>query len=72
VRARFCQRAPRVGNRGCQAARPCRAKLFAITASGFLLRAAGAPFPYYVTFVEPNSAFSLDCAPFRPSHWSDS
>jgi hypothetical protein len=37
-----------------------------------LLRAAGAPFLYYLTFVEPNSAFSLDCAPFRPSHWSDS
>jgi len=30
--------------------------------SGFLLGVAGAPFPYYVTFVEPNSAFALDYA----------
>jgi branched-chain amino acid transport system permease protein len=28
----------------------------------FLLGVAGAPFPYYVTFVDPNSAFSLDYA----------
>src|SRR5215510_1344662 len=39
-----------------------RLKLFATTVSGFLLGVAGAPFPYYVTFVEPNSAFSLDYA----------
>jgi branched-chain amino acid transport system permease protein len=39
-----------------------RLKLFATTVSGFLLGVAGAPFPYYVTFVEPNSAFALDYA----------
>jgi branched-chain amino acid transport system permease protein len=39
-----------------------RLKLFATTVSGFLLGVAGAPFPYYVTFVDPNSAFSLDYA----------
>jgi branched-chain amino acid transport system permease protein len=39
-----------------------RLTLFATTVSGFLLGVAGAPFPYYVTFVEPNSAFSLDYA----------
>ena len=37
-------------------------KLFATTVSGFLMGVAGAPFPYYVTFVEPSSAFSLDYA----------
>src|ERR1700675_2121513 len=41
---------------------PPRLKLFATTVSGFLLGVAGAPFPYYVTFVEPNSAFALDYA----------
>src|SRR5262247_1635128 len=39
-----------------------RLKLFPTTVSGFLLGVAGAPFPYYVTFVEPNSAFALDYA----------
>jgi branched-chain amino acid transport system permease protein len=39
-----------------------RLKLFATTVSGFFLGVAGAPFPYYVTFVEPNSAFALDYA----------
>ena len=34
----------------------------ATTVSGFFLGVAGAPFPYYVTFVEPNSAFALDYA----------
>src|SRR6267143_618073 len=29
---------------------------------GVFLGVAGAPFPYYVTFVEPNSAFALDYA----------
>jgi branched-chain amino acid transport system permease protein len=37
-------------------------KLFATTLSGFLMGVAGAPFPYYVTFVEPSSAFNLDYA----------
>lgn len=39
-----------------------RLKLFATTLSGFLMGVAGAPFPYYVTFVEPSSAFNLDYA----------
>jgi branched-chain amino acid transport system permease protein len=46
----------------CMGLPTLRLKLFATTVSGFLLGVAGAPFPYYVTFVEPNSAFSLDYA----------
>ena len=37
-------------------------KLFATTVSGFLMGVAGAPFPYYVTYVEPSSAFDLNYA----------
>src|SRR5713226_6400507 len=43
----------------CMGVPTLRLKLFATTISGFLLGVAGAPFPYYVTFVEPNSAFNL-------------
>jgi branched-chain amino acid transport system permease protein len=39
-----------------------RLKLVATTVSGCLMGIAGAPFPYYVTFVEPASAFNLDYA----------
>src|SRR5919109_5174898 len=46
----------------CMGVPTLRLKLFATTVSGFLLGIAGAPFPYYVTFVEPNSAFALDYA----------
>src|ERR671925_719821 len=46
----------------CMGVTKLRLKLFATTVSGFLLGVAGAPFPYYVTFVEPNSAFALDYA----------
>ena len=46
----------------CMGVPTLRLKLFATTISGLLLGIAGAPFPYYVTFVEPNSAFSLDYA----------
>ena len=46
----------------CMGVPTLRLKLFATTVSGFLLGVAGAPFPYYVTLVEPNSAFSLDYA----------
>jgi branched-chain amino acid transport system permease protein len=46
----------------CMGVPTLRLKLFATTVSGFLLGVAGAPFPYYVTFVEPNSAFALDYA----------
>ena len=37
-------------------------KLFATTVSGFMMGVAGAPFPYYITYLEPVSAFSLDYA----------
>jgi branched-chain amino acid transport system permease protein len=46
----------------CMGVPTLRLKLVATTVSGCLLGVAGAPFPYYVTFVEPNSAFSLDYA----------
>ena len=46
----------------CMGVPTLRLKLFATTVSGFLLGVAGAPFPYYVTFAEPNSAFNLDYA----------
>src|SRR5919108_2553052 len=46
----------------CMGVPTLRLKLFATTLSGFLLGVAGAPFPYYVTFVEPSSAFYLDYA----------
>jgi branched-chain amino acid transport system permease protein len=46
----------------CMGVPTLKLKLFATTASGFLLGIAGAPFPYYVTFIEPNSAFALDYA----------
>ena len=46
----------------CMGVPTLRLKLFATTVSGFLLGVAGAPFPYYVTFVEPNSAFAIDYA----------
>ena len=49
----------------------CSLKLFATTVSGFLLGVAGAPFPYYVTFVEPNSAFNLDYAVNALGHAHD-
>src|SRR5499425_1861257 len=46
----------------CMGVPTLRLKLFATTVSGFLLGVAGAPFPYYVTFVDPNSTFALDYA----------
>ena len=39
-----------------------RLKLFATTVSGAIMGVAGAPFPYYVTYVEPSSAFDLNYA----------
>ena len=39
-----------------------RLKLLATTVSGALMGIAGAPFPYYVTFVDPLSAFDLNYA----------
>ena len=46
----------------CMGVPTLRLKLFATTISGLLLGVAGAPFPYYVTYVEPASAFNLDYA----------
>jgi len=46
----------------CMGVPTLRLKLFAATASGVLMGVAGAPFPYYVTLVEPLSVFSLDYA----------
>jgi len=37
-------------------------KLFAATVSGALMGIAGAPFPLYLNFIEPTSAFSLNYA----------
>jgi branched-chain amino acid transport system permease protein len=37
-------------------------KLFAATTSGALMGIAGAPFPLYMSFIEPTSAFSLNYA----------
>ena len=39
-----------------------RLKLLATTLSGALMGMAGAPFPYYITYVDPASAFSLAIA----------
>lgn len=37
-----------------------RLKLFATTISGLLMGLAGAPFPYYITYLEPYSTMALD------------
>lgn len=37
-----------------------RLKLLATTLSGFLMGLAGAPFPFYITYLEPYSAMALD------------
>ncbi len=36
-----------------------RLKVFATMLSGGLMGMAGAPFPYYITYLDPNSAFSI-------------
>ncbi len=46
----------------CMGVPVLKLKLFATTVSGFLMGVAGAPFPYYITYLEPTSAFSLDYA----------
>jgi len=46
----------------CMGVPTLKLKLLATTLSGFLLGVAGAPFPYYVTLVEPASAFDLNYA----------
>lgn len=37
-----------------------RLKIIATITSGMLMGAAGAPFPYYLTYIQPTSVFSLD------------
>jgi branched-chain amino acid transport system permease protein len=46
----------------CMGVPTLKLKIFATTVSGFLMGVAGAPFPYYVTYVEPSAAFNLDYA----------
>jgi branched-chain amino acid transport system permease protein len=46
----------------CAGVPSLRLKLFATTLSGALLGAIGAPFPYFITYVDPASAFSLTIA----------
>jgi len=55
-----------VAIRDCEEAAECmgmpvfRLKLFATTLSGFMMGAAGALFPYYITYMEPYSLMGLD------------
>lgn len=46
----------------CMGVPTLRLKLVATSVSGALMGIAGAPFPYYVTFVEPGAAFDLNYA----------
>lgn len=46
----------------CSGVPSLRMKLIATTLSGALLALAGAPFPYFITYVDPNTAFSLTIA----------
>ncbi|MGB3272486.1 MAG: branched-chain amino acid ABC transporter permease [Xanthobacteraceae bacterium] len=46
----------------CAGVPSLRMKLIATTISGALLGAAGAPFPFFVTYVDPPTAFSLSIA----------
>lgn len=39
-----------------------RLKVFAATASGFMMGVAGAPYPYYISYMEPSATISLDVA----------
>jgi len=46
----------------CMGVPTLRLKLLATTVSGMLMGLAGAPFPFYLTFVEPASLFDLNYA----------
>ncbi|MCA8928189.1 MAG: branched-chain amino acid ABC transporter permease [Alphaproteobacteria bacterium] len=46
----------------CMGVPTLRLKLIATTLSGALMGIAGAPYPFYVTYVEPTSAFNLTYA----------
>ncbi|HTY65703.1 MAG TPA: branched-chain amino acid ABC transporter permease [Alphaproteobacteria bacterium] len=43
----------------CAGVPTLRLKLISTTVSGFLMGLAGAPFPYYVTYVDPGGTFNL-------------
>jgi branched-chain amino acid transport system permease protein len=46
----------------CAGVPALRLKLIATTLSGALMGMAGAPYPYFITYVDPNTAFSLSIA----------
>jgi branched-chain amino acid transport system permease protein len=46
----------------CSGVPTLKLKLLATTVSGCLMGVAGAPFPYYLSFVDPGSAFNLSYA----------
>ena len=46
----------------CSGVPSLRLKLLATTISGALMGVAGAPFPYFITYVDPSTAFSLSIA----------
>jgi branched-chain amino acid transport system permease protein len=46
----------------CMGVPTLRLKLLATTVSGMLMGLAGAPFPFYITFIEPASVFDLNYA----------
>jgi branched-chain amino acid transport system permease protein len=46
----------------CSGIPSLRLKLIATTLSGALMGVAGAPFPYFITYVDPGTAFSLSIA----------
>ncbi len=46
----------------CSGTPTLKLKLFAAAASGALIASAGAPYPYYASYVEPSSAFSIAIA----------
>jgi len=46
----------------CAGVPTLKLKLFAATVSGALLAMAGAPYPYYASYVDPDSAFSINYA----------
>ena len=46
----------------CMGVPTLKLKLLATTVSGALMGIAGTPFPYYLTYMEPTSAFNLDYA----------
>ena len=44
----------------CQGVPVFKLKLLAATISGFFMGVAGAPFPYYITYLEPRSTMGMD------------